>query len=33
MDENDFLPKLGIIQALFQALNEKSQNAKISTVV
>ena len=26
IDENDFFPKLGIIQALLQTMNEKLQN-------
>ena len=33
MDENVFLPKLGIIQALLQTLNEIFQNTKISTII
>ena len=33
MDENDFLPKLGIMQALLQTFNEIFQNKKISTII
>ena len=33
MDENHFLPNLGIIQALLQPLNEIFQNTKISTTI
>ena len=32
MDENIFLPKLGIIQALLQTLNEIFQTTKTSTI-
>ena len=33
MDENDFLPNTGIIQALLQTLNEIFQNTKIDTII
>ena len=33
MDENDFFPNLGIIQALLHILNEIFQNKKIITII
>ena len=33
MDENDFLPNIGIIPALLQTLNKIFQNKKISTII